>query len=286
MLVYVVLLLIIFCVVYSIKTAGNEMSKKIITTEDLFSMNMQLNFLKFLQKSFKIKNLTDMGSVVDKLLQNKTAENINKITDIYLYFRYFKIRTKFTQNFKICHEINGLKLYNPLINVAKIYKHLLEVKTKNIPQPFGKSLMAYSVSGTLDIFTDEIITLKEEVKNLKKYKLYEDIMNMLNFISQFREINFKNIILILVEHVGLDGRGQHFDKIYRNSSDLFILNVGCDVYYDLIPVFVKGEACRVKIPNGYMTRLTDDVRYKWSHGLPDNIPNIKNRWSVQIKFRN
>lgn len=260
------------------KTGSND---KWYLTNGIFK---RLN--EVINKFYTGYNVNSFGSLLDKKLKGKLSkEDIENISNIYGVYRGEKLRSDYKDKMKIGKAVKGLNLINFDIDFDKLKKYLDEYMNNENSFSFGMSMRTLALNGDKKLFETTISeSSSESMKNIKHAKLYECLQNLAKKIEAHSGTPIKNAVLNIVKHVGTEGRALHFDKLWSNGGPLYITNIGIDVYYDLFPIFVKGEPFRVKIPNGYTALLEGEIRYKWVHSVPDNIPGINGRYSIQFKY--
>lgn len=150
------------------------------------------------------------------------------------------------------------------------------------------------------------------------YLSIDDIMNYLPNIypiinslhMQFRKImnrksdgennanNINDMKFSIARYSGKKGIKHHIDSIAGKPSDIFVWNIGAKVYYDMISVVCDDlyinntnntnnindiNGIRVEIPDGNIIRLYMDMRYKWTHSIPDGL-DLEGRYAIMFKY--
>lgn len=225
-----------------------------------------------------------------KFIVNSSEEDINTF---YRFYRSLKIRTEYAEKKELCDCSipDRLSLYNFHIDTKSIQSVLEQFYQENKTTKvaiIGHAHGSLCFTDRTDIydmsvryFTNVLDWCKKNNKNL--YILFNNLYKKLNKLISIPK---KDLHFLIVRQLdAVRGRGQHFDKYWKDGSDLYLINVGIDVYYDIFPVLDSryNSGYRIKIPDGYMVNIKKDVRHIWSHGLPENIPSIEGRFSVQFK---
>ena len=145
-----------------------------------------------------------------------------------------------------------------------------------------------------EISIENIDSVNEILKFLsnKCPELENYIKCYITIICKIFKLEYKEFIKICrmetIRYIGAEGIRWHFDNLTRGrNSQIVSISIGVDkIYYDLVPVYIKDEKepVRVTIPDGALVILSDDARTKWTHGIPNNIPNYAGKFSILFKW--
>ena len=88
-----------------------------------------------------------------------------------------------------------------------------------------------------------------------------------------RHIN-QHSSLLFMKYEANQGMVMHIDNLLRSDSTIITIGIGRDVVYDLSPVLhpehkLRGKIARATLPEGSAVILNDDVRFHWTHGIPE-----------------
>ncbi len=211
----------------------------------------------------------------------------------------------------------GLGLYKILsVDTSEIMKQL-----DNVYQNLDKLMIETKVTslGTKQlILTDEVDEIKakkdpdakknpdaksklygvtknqlEFLKNRKLNDLHDNIVKYIQVVCQILNYDYDDFINVsgiqILQYFSNIGIRWHFDNITRNrENEIVTINISNNnIYYDMAPVFADAKInkpVRVEIPNGTLIVMGGDSRTKWTHGIPNNIPDYAGKYSILFKF--
>lgn len=81
--------------------------------------------------------------------------------------------------------------------------------------------------------------------------------------------------LHIMKYEANEGMVQHIDNLLRSDSTILTIGLARKVVYDLSPVLhsehpLRGKILRATLPEGSAVILNDDVRFHWTHGIPEH----------------
>lgn len=131
-------------------------------------------------------------------------------------------------------------------------------------------------------------TFSQHLKILQKdfNPLYEFCYSFYQFIMK-KSPYVKDITVAFSRHDFGCGLRSHFDDLYNNDSDIYVINLFEDYYYDIFPILASEiKGLRILIKKDTYVRLSQSARYEWTHGIPDLIPTREHRYAIIFKCRN
>jgi hypothetical protein len=178
-------------------------------------------------------------------------------------------------------ELNSLYNEGPKRDIffSRTSKGTTGVKLDNETSEFNAKYKSYLIN-SLNFLREK--KFDKLAKYIEKYA--EIICKIINYDYEkyVNECDFH--ILKYDSEIGIRW---HFDNITRNRNyEITTINIGNGpIYYDMAPVYTKAynKPVRVKIENGDMVIMSEDSRYLWTHGIPNNIPNYAGKFSILFK---
>lgn len=201
---------------------------------------------------------------------------------------------------KINYRIQGLEIYNFNID-AKIY-NLLEDISLNYPK---YDLIKFPMAKGIFHFINNKVCIEEHCHKskyagqfysdnfVKNYKNIPEIYDLMCRFVKFCNLaggietnkNIEDFNIALSKHEDNMGIYSHIDNMTKSDKNVYVLNLGATIYYDMYPIFTAktDKMMRIKIKSGQAIILRDSARIEWTHGIPDLLPGLSKRFALLYK---
>jgi alkylated DNA repair dioxygenase AlkB len=205
----------------------------------------------------------------------------------------FKINTYYTPRGFSIYKINSINFNDVKKELINLYK---EGPKRNILiQSTAKGFDSVKLNDDKEEFNSKYRGYLYKSLDYLRKKNFNDLAN---YIEQYAKISSEIINYdyqkyieesdIQISHyTSKIGIRWHFDNITRDrENEIISIHIGNgDIYYDMAPVYTKAydKPVRIQIANGCMCVMSGDSRYKWTHGIPNNIPGFKGKFSILFK---
>lgn len=306
MIIFIVAL--IFLMIYV--AAGNEDCNYYLTISRSVYLPPYLDYDMFSEANKKY------GYVVENIREMYPNDEVNKFFkfDIFrslssyeklaksdwtaLYIAYLKkilpnrrSRIEFG-TIKTYNGVPGLNVYN-VINDTENLKGLLDdifekyrtiSADKNINHVVFPSSFVYNdVRGQAKYYRqslDDFMKIPESKDNRAR-----PLMSVLKTLK--RDVGGQILGFAIGKHTASEGIKIHFDQTNITQGDVYTINIGPDIFYDMYPIFTDKftKPIRIRVKNGSMVHMSDEARVNWAHSVPDGIQGMKGRYVIILKLQ-
>lgn len=182
------------------------------------------------------------------------------------------------------HIFSDLSRYNTLLNVDAV--SIIEDEGKIYWPSWSLGTLAKHPKRDEPINTANVLAFLQDnhfnsILQLFKYHYYHIIDNIyaarksstMSKEDLMSHIN-QNSSMQFLKYAPNTGMKQHIDNQLRCPATVITIGVGRKVVYDVSPVLHQthkhhGQIVRVTLPEGSSVVMNDDVRYHWTHGIPE-----------------
>lgn len=285
---FILILLIFLILIVSYAKFGSKESLLVKLDPEVYSIDQHFNMAKVRE------NLSRFSEENSKYLMSGKGSPKSR-NEIFLFSLFYGIFKKSGQNMRTDFNIKFTPVKNIKLNELFLFKYDFDVQRmkkcldelyrkypKNIIT-LGKSIKVLASNethrSTYSSFED---TLNFFRKHCSDPYLFETTKKLIKEISNF--CGYKYGMSEINNYSDNLGMPQHFDTMSGKNGPIYTINIGNEFYYDMFPILEENceNGIRLKVPPGGIFSMEKNMRYRWTHGIPDNVPNMVGKYCIEI----